>query len=323
MNKIISFLIVIFSCNTAFSENYLDREEVREFVNQMVEKYKLPRKSLESAFTSIKKSDDVIAKITHPAEALPWSKYQKLFLSEKRVNGGKKFLQDNAEVLSRAEKDFGVPAEIITAIIGVESLYGEYKGKYPVLEALSTLAFDYPPRANFFKQELEQYLLLTHEQKLNPLELKGSYAGAMGYPQFISSSYRRFAVDFDKSGSVDLLHNMTQAIGSVANYFKVHGWKPGEPIITKARITGEEYKKISIAKPSNPVPTLSLKNLNEHSISPEQNLSSESLKFALLEFDNDGKIEHWLGANNFYVITRYNHSSNYALAVYMLAQAVK
>jgi len=302
--------------------NFAEREEVKQFVDEMVSEHKIDRKQVMNAFAKIESSAEVIQRITTPYEALPWDKYRTLFLSEQKINGGVKFWQQYANILEAAEKSFGVPAELIVAIIGVESAYGVNRGKYPVLQALATLAFDYPPRSKFFRSELKEYLLLTREHKLDPLELKGSYAGAMGSPQFIASSYRNFAVDFDNSGSIDLINNMTQAIGSVANYFKVHGWQPGQEVIVKANIKGQKYRELHVASKNDPKPILSLDTLRQYNITTNSSLVNKTSNVAFLAFEQGTGNEYWLGLPNFYVITRYNHSSNYAMAVYQLSQAI-
>ncbi|MEO0369611.1 MAG: lytic murein transglycosylase B, partial [Pseudomonadota bacterium] len=203
-------------------------EELRkQFVEDMVSEHNFDRAEVEALLNKAKMSDTVLEAIQRPWEAKPWHQYYPIFLTEKRVQKGVEFWNSYADDLQRAEAELGVPAEMIVAIIGVETFYGTYKGKYSVLDALFTLGFHYPPRAKFFRSELQQYMLLSREENFDPLELKGSYAGAMGLGQFISSSYRHYAIDFDGDGVRDLLNNPVDAIGSVANYFKKHGWKKG------------------------------------------------------------------------------------------------
>lgn len=269
---------------------FAERPEVKQFVTELSQEYALDHSATMKLFAAVEPSPEVIQRITTPYEALPWDKYKKIFLNEKKISGGVEFWKKYKDVLTKAEATYGVPAELIVAIIGVESAYGDNNGKFPVLQALATLAFDYAPRATFFRSELKQYLLMTAEQGLDPLSLKGSYAGAMGFPQFIASSYRNYAVDFDNSGKIDIINNMPQAIGSVANYFKVHGWQQGQPVAYK--------------------------------ISGPDKMQSKDSNAKLLEFDAENGKEYWEGLNNFYVITRYNHSNNYALAVYQLSQEI-
>ncbi len=183
--------------------------------------------------------EDIIAAISRPAESKPWYKYRPIFLTPERIRQGAEFMAANAETLTRAEAAYGIPPEIVTAIIGVETFYGRQAGGYRVIDALATLAFDYPPRSTYFLSELEQYLLLTREEEIDPLTIKGSYAGAMGKPQFMPSSYRNFAVDFDGDSKRDLWNNTEDAIGSVARYLGEHGWEPHQPVTSLASVEGD------------------------------------------------------------------------------------
>ena len=309
----------IAGANTGFQGN----PELKKFINEMVTKHDFDGAELTNWFKQVKPRPDIIKAISSPAEALPWYKYRPIFLTKSRIKGGVEFWGQHADTLARAEKVYGVPPEIIVAIIGVESRYGKYKGKYPVMEALATLAFNYPKRSKFFRSELEQFLLLTREEKINPLSLKGSYAGAMGEPQFISSSYRRYAVDFDNDGKRDLWNNTTDIIGSVANYFGKHGWKKGETIAVrantkKAQINGKGFR--SLVK-SGVKPKHKLKFMQQQGIKANKKLPGDQLA-ALIELTTKNKPEHWLGLHNFYVITRYNHSELYAMAVYQLGSEI-
>jgi len=308
--------------SAVFAATFAERQEVREFVEEMFKEHQIDQQRTMNAFNKIESSPEIIQRITTPYEALPWDKYRTLFLSEKKITGGVKFWKEHSQTLQAAEQAFGVPAELIVAIIGVESAYGENRGKYPVLQALATLAFDYPPRAKFFRNELKEYLLLTAEHKLDPLEVKGSYAGAMGSPQFIASSYRTFAVDFDKSGNIDLINNMKQAIGSVGNYFKVHGWQPGQEVVVKAKTSSNKYQALHVASKNDPRPVLSFDALKLHDVIADKHNLDNNTNVSFLAFELGNSNEYWLGLQNFYVITRYNHSSNYAMAVYQLSQAI-
>jgi len=277
----------------ALPASFATKTEVQHFVKEMHQKHGFDQKYLTELFQSFETDNKVLQLISKQYEALPWYQYQNHVVTQKRVKEGVQFLKENRQTLKRAEKEFGVPAEIIVAIIGIESNYGQLKGKYPVLQSLSTLAFDYPRRANFFKGELEQFLLLTREEKFNPKELLGSFAGAMGMPQFMPSSYRHFAVDFSGKGQRDLLQNTADVIGSVANYFKKHGWKTGESVIHKAKANSKAFK-------------------------------NTAAKTKLLRLEKSkGRYEHWLARYNFYVITRYNHSDHYAMAVYVLSERIR
>lgn len=286
----LAFLVIMSFIPGVHAMAFAERQDVQEFVNEVSAEYNLDRAQTLNNFSKIEPSAEVIQRITTPYEALPWNKYRQLFLTEKKISGGVAFWQKYKESLAKAEATYGVPAELIVAIIGIESAYGENSGKFPVLQALATLAFDYAPRGAFFRNELKQYLVLTEEHGLDPLAIKGSYAGAMGIPQFIASSYRKFAVDFDESPQVDIINNMQHAIASVGNYFKEHGWQPNREVVRK------------------------LKN-------PKQQLKQDNHS-KLLELDGESGKEYFEGLDNFYVITRYNHSDNYALAAYQLSQAI-
>lgn len=299
----------------------LERPDLQAFLDEMVEKYQFDKEQLTSWFNTTKIKPDIIAAMTRPYEALPWHKYRSLFVTDSHIDKGVEFWKKNEATLKRAQQTYGVPPEIIVAIIGVETRYGTYKGKHAILDALSTLAFEYPKRAKFFKKELEQFLLLVKEQGLDPTEMLGSYAGAMGVPQFISSSYREYAVDFSGNGKSDLINNIDDAIGSVANYFARHGWKANEPVAVQAQVKSKDLSNIEQST-NSPKPLYSLAELKQKGVEPKVPLRTDD-KFAMLSFEDKKGQDYWLGYNNFYVITRYNHSHHYAMAVYQLSQGLK
>jgi membrane-bound lytic murein transglycosylase B len=306
-----------------------ERTEVKTFIHHMVSKHGYDKTQLENWFKKVHINQAIINQMNNPAEAKPWNQYQKIFLTEQNINNGVAFWKENEETLKQAEQKFGVPPEIIVGILGVETRYGKNTGNFLVLEALATLGFDYPKRAPFFKKELEEFLLLVKEQNFDPFVIKGSYAGAMGKPQFIASSYRNFAVDFHGKGQKDILTNTPDAIGSVANYFKLNGWQANQPVLVSALPYGEKHVAIPKDK-KNPKPTHTvLEWIKNYDVSPSEDLPNLSInelskqKAALIELDGlEGK-EYFLGLTNFYVITRYNHSDHYAMAVHRLGQAVK
>ncbi len=312
------FVLLCLSLASARAD-LLVRDEVASFIRNMVTEHGYDADELNDVFTGVRISEKVIAAISRPAEALPWHRYRSIFIKPERIRGGVKFWRENEQELERAAGLYGVPAQIMIAIIGVETKYGRIKGNYKVIDSLATLAFDYPKRSSFFAGELEHYLLLTREQSLDPHSLKGSYAGAMGIPQFISSSYRAYAVDFDEDGLTDIWQNPTDAIGSVANYFKQHGWREGNDIISPARVPDSDFSALLT---TGLKPVLTMADLSEGGItSPEAVDASEKVK--LLRLENREGYEYWLALHNFYVITRYNHSALYAMAVYQLAEAIK
>jgi len=328
------FTILSLGCSILFSGgyalaadktpvNFLQHPKAQQFIIEMIEKHHFKKTDMYKWFASIKPRPDIIEAISHPAEATkPWYLYRKIFLIERRIQGGAEFMKTHKADLMRAEKQTGVPAEIIVAILGVETLYNRYKGRHFVLESLSTLAFDYPKRSRFFRSELEQFLLLAREEGVDPLTLKGSYAGAMGGPQFISSSFRRYAIDFNNDGKRDIWNNTTDMIGSVANYFKVHGWQPQQNIIINTKISGDQID--SLLK-QGIKPKHSLKELTARGVVYKHNAAEnipENTKAALIKFDMEKEPVYRLGFKNFYVITRYNHSPLYAMAVVELSEAI-
>jgi len=314
----ISLIICLILIPPGVNANYAKRADVKGFIDEMVEKHQFDREQLAEKFSRAKKLTDVLESIAKPAEkVLTWKQYRPIFIKEKRILLGKKFLREHKEVLQKAEDQFGVPKEIITAIIGVETYYGRYSGKYDVFDSLTTLGFDYPPRANFFRSELEQLLLLTREEDVDITTVRGSYAGAMGIPQFISSSYRHYAVDFDNDGKRDLWTNIDDVIGSVANYFSKHGWKKGESVIHRVQLK----KAIADIGRTNLKPGKSISEYQKLGVVTNVSLPDEAAA-TLIELEGLHGIEHWMGLKNFYVITRYNHSALYALAVYQLSQEI-
>lgn len=291
-----------------------------EFVDEMTRKHGFDKNTLMQTLSKAEVKESILKAIARPAEKrLTWSEYRKIFLIPKRINGGVEFWTENKTTLDKAYEVFGVPPEIITAIIGVETLYGARTGGYRVLDALSTLGFHYPPRANFFRSELSHFLLLTREEKINPDEPTGSYAGAMGKPQFIPSSYRHYAIDFDKDGKRDIWNNNTDVIGSVASYFSRHGWQKNQPVTVKAGNVTSDHKAFIDAGMK---PSLSVARLRKSGIEVDKSISPE-MTSSLVELKIDDGHEYWAGLHNFYVITRYNHSNMYAMAVYQLSQEIK
>lgn len=291
---------------------------INQFVERMEQKHQFSPEHVRSVLAKANKSQAILDAIARPWEAKPWFQYYPIFLTDKRLTKGLEFWQKHKEILARAEQETGVPAQIIVAIIGVETFYGTYKGKYSVLDALYTLGFYYPPRAKFFNSELEQYFLLTQEEQFDMTEIKGSYAGAMGWGQFISSSYRHYAVDFDGDGIRDLLNNPVDAIGSVANYFAKHGWRSGEKVAHKASQVSEQAKKLvskTLKYSSN------WKDIKSAGVTLQEDvLLSETQSAKLFAFKQENNTEYWLGLPNFYVVTRYNHSPLYAMAVYQFSE---
>ena len=306
---------------TAAHADYSKHEDASQFIDKMVNEHKFDKAYIVEILSQAEKKQAILDAISRPAEkTLEWFEYRKIFLGDTRVKQGVQFWQENLATLQKAENEFGVPAEIIVAIIGVETRYGRHTGGYRVIDALSTLGFDYPPRSKFFRSELEHFFLLAREQKQDPLKLTGSYAGAMGYGQFISSSFRHYAVDFDGDEIADIWSNPIDAIGSVANYFNAHKWQTGEPILARARIDNG-YDKGQLNKKTKP--DLTLEQLSAKGFVPvDENFDKKAEALPLVYVGDYGK-EFWLGFDNFYVITRYNRSHLYAMAVWQLSEEIK
>ncbi|MES9874618.1 MAG: lytic murein transglycosylase B [Candidatus Sedimenticola sp. 6PFRAG7] len=294
------------------------KAQVSSFVAETSKKHGFDSTELQALLDKVEYRQSIIDAISRPAESKPWYKYRPIFVTSSRAREGVRFWKENEAILQQAEQRYGVPPAIIVAIIGVETRYGRHAGSYPVLDALATLSFGYPKRAKFFKKQLEEFLLLAREEEVDALELKGSYAGAMGKPQFIPSSYRAYAVDFDNDGQRDIWSNNADAIGSVAAYFKRHGWTKGAAVTLRAEGAGKAHTKYVKAGMK---PSILLKELDSAGISTPAELDPET-KSSLIRLRTKGGNEYWLGLPNFYVITRYNHSNLYAMAVYQLSRKI-
>ncbi|GJM04657.1 MAG: soluble lytic transglycosylase B [marine bacterium B5-7] len=320
MQKIKLITLTLLSLWMSFAQANTDAATLQDdFIKKMASQYDFDSTSLKKLFDQVIVSETILKAISKPAEKrLPWHKYRNIFLKQKRIDEGVEFLNKNQEKLHAAEERFGVPAEIITAIIGVETFYGRIAGSYRVVDALNTLGFYYPKRAAFFRSEFEQFLLLAREQGFDPLSLKGSYAGAMGMPQFISSSYRHYAIDFDGDDTIDIWNNSDDAIGSVANYFAEHGWQKNKAIVAKVKVKGERYKAVL---GNGLEPDIGVAELEEFGIISNSSFEKNE-KLKLFEYEQEDTNEYWLAHKNFYVITRYNHSHLYAMAVYQLATEI-
>jgi membrane-bound lytic murein transglycosylase B len=313
------FSLLFFAVTATAAEPYVERVEVRTFIAEMADKHGFEPDNLYALFRKTKCDPAVLKAILPPAHPgiRSWQVYRGRFVEPTRINRGLVFWNQHVDALARAEVAYGVPAEIVVAIIGVETIYGRNPGQFHVFNALTTLSFDYPPRAELFRRELEALLLLAREENRDPWSYRGSYAGAIGLPQFLPSSMRNYAVDFDASGQIDLTDSAEDAIGSVARFLRAHGWEPGETIAVPVRVAGD------------PAPLVA------EGILP-QRLPADMISFgveadgtpakpaALIDLVTPGApTEYRLGYNNFYVLTRYNRSSFYATAVLDLAAALR
>ncbi|WP_051102307.1 lytic murein transglycosylase B [Methylovulum miyakonense] len=310
--------LIISACLSSCMNPVKPASPMDRFFAKMVAARQFNETELKALFANVAIKDDILKKMAKPAEGLPWHRYRKIFITDKRIADGVKFWDENAQTLADVERRYGVPAGIIVAILGVETAYGQHPGKYRVLDALSTLAFAYPPRSEFFLSELEQFLLLCREERINPLEPVGSYAGAMGTPQFMPSSFRRYATDFNKDGRRDIWHGNADVIASVANYFAQFHWQTGQAIAAPVIAKGEEYKAIMTG---NLKPDLRLAELESLNLKISQPLALAD-KVKILELKQEQGEELWAVTDNFYCLTRYNHSPLYAMAVYQLSESI-
>jgi peptidoglycan lytic transglycosylase B len=295
------------------------RPEIENFIDEMVQKHGYPPAALRRLFSTVQSRPSVIRAISTPGTARPWYEFRRSAITPARIEGGVRFWQQNQAVLEKASREFGVPEEIVVATIGIETVYGRNTGTVKVLDALTTLAFDYPPRAEFFRTELEQYLLLVRENGIDAANTRGSYAGAIGLPQFMPSSYRKLAVDFDGDGRRDLVASRADAIGSVANYYRSYNWKTGETAIVAAESGDADLGPLLAAGIK---PHVAVRELREKGLVIPDGVDENALVTLFsVETERGGKL--YLGLNNFYVITRYNRSINYAMAVWELAGEIR
>lgn len=303
---------------SAQEKNYAEHPLAVEFIQEMNTEFGFLPEPLYELFAQAQRKQFILDAISRPAERVKlWKEYRPIFITQARVDKGVEFWEQNKEALARAEQGYGVPAEIIVAIIGVETIYGGNTGGHRVIDALSTLAFDYPPRAPFFRQQLKEYLLLTREEQVNPLSLTGSYAGAMGLPQFMPGSFRAYAVDFDQDGHIDIWQNPTDAVGSVANYFIEHGWQPGEKVVVRADIKSAEKADKGLSDSLDP--KITVQQLQKLGWKPRAAIDKKT-KVTAFRLDAQAGPEYWIGLANFHAITRYNRSVMYAMAVNELAE---
>jgi membrane-bound lytic murein transglycosylase B len=304
----------------AWAETYAERKEVQEFIRGLATKHGFAEQELRYMFSRVRRADPVLEAIKpQPPKARSWEEYRGNFVNEKRIAAGVEFWKKHRRVLERAETTYGVPAQYIVAIIGVETYYGRHSGRWRVVESLTTLAFDYGPRSAYFRSELEQYLLLAREQGKDAFSMRGSYAGAIGIPQFMPSSTRRYGVDFDGNGSVDLRRSAADAIGSIGNFLKEHGWQPGGEVLLEARVGGDAWRALAdgTVDPKHQGADLKAAGVEFEGL-------PEGVRAVLVELETPDKpSDYRVGLHNFWVLTRYNRSAFYASAVHDLAEALK
>ncbi len=318
-----AILLVSVSCSQAAEDAYVDvtRPNVAAFIDEMVSDHGFDRDALAATLGEARIKQSIIRRISTPAEKkLSWGEYRKIFITKERIRAGAEFWLEHREMLERIHKETGVSVEMIVGIIGVETYYGRITGNDRVIDALSTLAFDYPPRQKFFRNELVQFLILAREEELDATAPVGSYAGAMGRPQFMPSSFRAYAVDATGDGKRDIWNNWADVAGSVANYFVEHGWRPDEEIVSRATL-GSVWSG-GIPKPRNTLtPTETVESLTRKGVVFATGMNADSTS-ELLTYEGDDGTEHWVGFHNFFVITKYNRSVMYALAAHQLGREI-
>jgi len=316
--RILAVILSLFA-SSVFAAGYATHPAYPAFEAKMIREHGFEAAELRRLLGEAERKDSILEAIARPAEKrLTWGEYRRIFITQARIDGGVAFWRENRESLAQAAKRFGVDPEVIVAIIGVETRYGGNMGSYRVIDALATLAFDYPPRSAFFGGELEQFLVMAREQGFDALQLKGSYAGAMGMGQFIPSSFRAYAVDFDGDGRADVWNSRSDAIGSVANYFNRHGWSAGAHVVDRASAVGTvDTDRMNPGLEPNTL----VSELPALGLSPRGNLPAAERVLPLMLQAEDGT-EYWLGRPTFYVITRYNRSPLYAMAVHQLSQEI-
>lgn len=311
----LGLLVLLSSTIASADDRFVNRPDVQSFINMMVNKHHFNRYELVQLFSVVKIRPRIMQSVRKPLEAQPWSSYQSVFINESHIRQGVEFWDRNQEALERAERIYGVPASIIVATIGVETKYGKNKGEYPVIDALANIAFSESSRSNYFRHELEDFLLLAREQHLNPATIRGSYAGAIGQPQFMPSSYRHYAVNFSGNNYIDLTNNTYDIIGSIANYYQKHGWKTNQPVAIQTMAERNQYRFLLNNKPSQ---RLSPDELAEYGLHPYMQIPPNQ-KVKVIQLQGARGEEYWVGLNNFDVIKRYNPSNLYAMAVYQLS----
>lgn len=326
-----AYTLLLSLVNSGWADTALvtDQPEVVDFIENMSENHGFEQERLTQTLQAVNVREDSLAKLEQPVRNFPWFDYQAAFITEDRINRGVAFWQEHADTLANVELSYGIPAEIIVAILGQETIYGSFTGRYPALDALATFAFYHPNRQDYFRKELREFLLLTREQGLKPEEVLSSFDGGLGIPQFMPSSYRAYAVDFTGDGKRDLFTNVADAIGSVANYLKEHGWQqhgliaiPAEVFPVETEDGESAYRYQDIANETRQ-PNRSLSKLAEYGVKPVDDNFTTDQQTMLIEMEGARGPEFWIAFHNFYVITRYNTSPKYALAVMQLSQAIK
>ena len=322
-----ALFFILFSLSNLVAKDYTKEQETLQFIDRMVKEHNIDKTKLHKLFSNVKVQKFPLKmysqKKEKPSKKVQkkypkygaWDRYVKYKVTPQRVKQGISFIEQYRSTFEDIEKQYGIPIEYVAAIIGIETVYGRNVGKHPVFDTLTTLAFEKNRRNEFFKKQLEEFILLANKHKINPKNVKGSYAGAIGLGQFMPSSYKHFGVDFNKDGKVSL-HHPKDAIASVANYLKEHGWQTNEEVATRVSYKGNRFKQYKTGYNKQ----YHRKHLK--GIRPKYGKWNYSDKVRLIKLNKYNYDELWYGAKNFYVITRYNHSAYYAMAVHQLAQKI-
>ncbi|MEW5839163.1 MAG: lytic murein transglycosylase B [Pseudomonadota bacterium] len=316
------------ACATAANTELVQRDDVREFAREVSQRNGLDQGEVLAILAQAQIQESIIAAMDRPAESKAWYQYRPIFVNEKRIADGAAFMREHAAKLSELEQKYGVPSEILVAIVGVETGYGRNVGKYSVLDALVTLSFEYPRRAPFFRKELEQFILLARDENVSVSNAKGSYAGAMGLPQFMPSSYRQWAVDGDGDSKRDLWGSTDDVLASVANYFVEHGWQRGGSVIVPLSMPESLLEtpgrfEAMLNRGRDLAAKTTLGELRALGVGVPIAQGRDDLPIMLIPLQEEDDLRYMGGLPNFFVITRYNHSAHYALAVWELAQAIR
>lgn len=316
----LSLLFCLFFSSLAFADQaLLEQPDFKVFINRMVTEHHFNRAKLIKLFKTVKLVPQVIASIKHPLEKETWKLYQRAFINDNYIKEGAAFRKEWHKTLVQSEKKYGIPGSIIIATLGVETKYGTHSGSFRVLDSLSSLSFTGQRRTAYFQEELKQFLLLCRENRLDPAQVQGSYAGAIGAPQFMPSSYRYFAVSFKKRPYIDIINNKQDAIASIANYYKKHGWRNPNLVAVPATVQGANYLKLTNSDGS--LVTFSSSELNQYGITPRRKIP-KGYKLQLIELEGQGGKEYWLIFHDFNIIKRYNPSNLYAMAVFQLSRRI-
>lgn len=295
-------------------------DSVDQFIMTMVNDHGFSKDPLVKLLHSAEKKTNILNAFGKPATAKPWSFFRKLYVTEFREKQGLKFWNTHADLLARAERQFGIPPEIVTALIGIETNYGSYTGEFRIVDAFYTLGFYGERRNKYFLKEFKEFLLLARENNMDPIAIKGSFAGAIGIAQFMPSSYREYAIDFDGDDKADLENSVADAVGSASNYLSRHGWRRGEPIVFP--VSSKQTKTLN-ALAGKSKPNRSLRELREDAVDVDFPPLSDDTKVGFFKLEGEEGMEYWISMKNFYVITRYNPSNNYAMAIVQLSQKIK